>query len=200
MNVIAKYTNFCNSKNIIVKRHQVYGVLWGIQKELGGKGGVLADEMGMGKTLQMIGVMLMNPTRKTLIILPPILIQQWYSEIERICGHRAVVYYGKKRQELHDSLENAMIVLTSYETCLRDPHLESIYWNRIICDEAHHLRNPKTKTYLKIQSLQTQIFWCLTGTPIHNSPKDLASLFSLCKIEKTDWKKHFLQRFQPKNP
>jgi len=200
MNVIEKYTNFCNSKNIIVKRHQVYGVLWGLQKELGGKGGVLADEMGMGKTLQMIGVMLMNPKRKTLIILPPILIQQWYSEIERICGHRAVVYYGKNRSDLHHSLENAMIVLTSYETCLRDPHLDSIYWNRIICDEAHHLRNPKTKTYKKIQSLQTQIFWCLTGTPIHNSPKDLASLFSLCKIEKVDWKKHFLQRFQPKNP
>jgi hypothetical protein len=39
----------------------------------------------------------------------------------------------------------------------------------------------------------------LTGTPIHNSPKDLASLFSLCNIpEKTEWKKHFLQRFQPK--
>ena len=198
MNVIRKYINFCNSKNIVVKRHQVYGVLWCIQKELGGKGGVLADEMGMGKTLQMIGLMILNPTRKTLIILPPILIQQWYLEIERICGHRAVLYYGKKaRENVADStLENAMIVLTSYETCLRDGRLADISWNRIICDEAHHLRNPKTKTYLKIQSLKTRVFWCLTGTPIHNSPKDLASLFSLCKIEKPDWKKHFLQRFQ----
>ena len=201
MNAITKYTNFCNSKNIVVKRHQVYGVLWCIQKELGGKGGVLADEMGMGKTLQMIGTMLLNPTRKTLIILPPILIQQWYLELERICGHRAVVYYGKKVREnvATHILENAMIVLTSYETCLRDDRLADISWNRIICDEAHHLRNPKTKTFLKIQSLKTRIFWCLTGTPIHNSPKDLTSLFSLCKIEKPDWKKHFLQRFQDKN-
>lgn len=199
MNVIEKYTNFCNGKNIVVKRHQVYGVLWCLQKELNNKGGVLADEMGMGKTIQMIGVMLMNPTRKTLILLPPILIPQWFAEIERICGHRSVVYYGKERRDIDShSLENAMIVITSYETCLRDTQLESIYWNRIICDEAHHLRNPKTKTYKKIQSLQTRIFWCLTGTPIHNSPKDLTSLFYLCNIEKKDWKHHFLQRFQEK--
>jgi len=198
---IQKYTNFCKSKNIVVKRHQVYGVLWCLQKELVGKGGVIADEMGMGKTIQMIGTLILNPQRKTLIILPPILIQQWFAEIERICGHRSVVYYGKKVRDAItvETLENAMVVLTSYETCLRDDVLESITWNRIICDEAHHLRNPKTKTFLKIQSLQTRVFWCLTGTPIHNTPKDLASLFTLCKIEKPDWKKHFLQRFQPKN-
>ena len=197
---IKKYVDFCKKRNITIKSHQVYGILWCLQREELGKGGVLADEMGMGKTLQMIGTMILNPQRKTLILLPPILIQQWYLEIERICGHRAIVYYGKNRREFHDSLENAMIVITSYETCLRDTHISDIHWNRIICDEAHHLRNPKTKTFLKIQSLQTRIFWCLTGTPIHNSPKDLASLFSLCNIhEKTEWKKHFLQRFQPKN-
>ena len=198
---IQKYTNFCKSKNIVVKRHQVYGVLWCLQKELVGKGGVIADEMGMGKTIQMIGTLILNPQRKTLILLPPILIQQWFAEIERICGHRAVVYYGKKVRDTItlETLENAMVVLTSYETCLRDEQIASISWNRIICDEAHHLRNPKTKTFQKIQSLQTRVFWCLTGTPIHNTPKDLASLFTLCQIEKPNWKKHFLQRFQPKN-
>lgn len=196
---IQKYANFCKSKNIIIKRHQVYGVLWCIQRELS-KGGIIADEMGMGKTIQMIGTMIVNPKRKTLIILPPILIQQWFSEIERICGHKALVFYDKKTRELitKEQLENAMIVLTSYETCLRDNVLGSVSWNRIICDEAHHLRNPKTKTYAKIRSFETKIFWCLTGTPIHNSPKDLASLFSLCKIERSEWKNHFLQRFQEK--
>lgn len=196
---IQKYANFCKSKNIVIKRHQVYGVLWCIQRELS-KGGIIADEMGMGKTIQMIGTMILNPQRKTLIILPPILIKQWYLEIERICGHKALVYYGKKTRELitKEKLENAMIVLTSYETCLRDNVLGSVHWNRIICDEAHHLRNPKTKTYQKIRSFQTRVFWCLTGTPIHNSPKDLVSLFSLCKIEKSEWKNHFLQRFQEK--
>jgi SNF2 family DNA or RNA helicase len=95
-----------------------------------------------------------------------------------------------------------MVVITSYETISRDSNtFKRVQWNRIICDEAHHLRNPKTKTYDKIQSFQTRVFWCLTGTPIHNSPKDLASLFSLCKIERSEWKYHFLQRFQEKtNP
>ena len=199
---IKKYTDFCNSKNIQVKPHQVYGVLWCLQKELRGNGGVIADEMGMGKTIQMIGTMILNPQRRTLILLPPILIQQWFLEIERICGHRAILYYGKKIREniTKTQLENknVVIVITSYETCLRDDMLASIQWDRIICDEAHHLRNPKTKTYQKIRDIPTRIFWCLTGTPIHNTPKDLASLFLLCKIEKPEWKHHFLQRFQDK--
>jgi len=89
-----------------------------------------------------------------------------------------------------------MIVLTSYETLLKDSILCMIEWNRIICDEAHHLRNAKTKTYIKIKELKTKIVWCITGTPIHNSSKDLVSLFSLCNIEKPNWKTHFLQRFR----
>jgi SNF2 family DNA or RNA helicase len=195
---VRKYVDFCKSRNIDIKSHQVYGILWCLQRENIKKGGIVADEMGMGKTIQMIGTMILNPRRKTLIILPPILIQQWYLEIQRICGHRAILYYGKKNREkiTKNKLENAMIVITSYETCIKDEILGSIFWNRIICDEAHHLRNSKTKTYEKIKGFETEICWCLTGTPIHNSPKDLFSLFHLCNIEKENRKHHFLQRFR----
>jgi len=194
--LVRKYIDFCKNRNVDIKSHQVYGILWCLQKEYIKMGGIIADEMGMGKTIQMIGTMILNPLRKTLIILPPILIQQWYLEIQRICGHRPILYYGKQAREkiTKNQLENAMIVITSYETCIKDEILGSIYWNRIICDEAHHLRNSKTKTYQKIKEMRTDIFWCLTGTPIHNSPKDLFSLFHLCNIEKENRKNHFLQR------
>ena len=196
-NYMLKYLSFCKQQNITIQSHQLYGILWCLQREKKFTGGVLADEMGLGKTIQMIGIMVLNPKRKTLIILPPILIQQWYSELERICGHKAIIYYGKKKELVSkDILENAMIVLTSYETLLKDSILCMIEWNRIICDEAHHLRNAKTKTYIKIKELKTKIIWCITGTPIHNSSKDLVSLFSLCNIEKPNWKTHFLQRFR----
>ena len=85
--IVKKYIDFCNQNNIQVQTHQIYGVLWCIRKEnevlCNQKlaGGILADDMGMGKTIQMIATIFLNFQKKTLILLPPILIQQWYSEI-----------------------------------------------------------------------------------------------------------------------
>jgi len=149
----------------------------------------------MGKTIQMIAVMMLNIKRRTLIVLPPILISQWESEIHKYTGHRSTVYYGKKRNLI--SIEESIIVITSYETLLRDKKLEQITWDRIICDEAHHLRNPKTKVFLKMKSLNTSVIWCLTGTPIHNTPKDMFTLFSLYHISSSEFaemKRRFLCR------
>jgi SNF2 family DNA or RNA helicase len=135
---VRKYVDFCKNRNIDIKFHQVYGILWCLQRENIKKGGIVADEMGMGKTIQMIGTMILNPRRKTLIILPPILIQQWYLEIQRICGHRSILYYGKQTRKkiTKAQLENAMIVITSYETCIKDEILGSIFWNRITCSHT----------------------------------------------------------------
>lgn len=185
--LVKQYIEFCNKNNIKIQTHQIYGVLWCIRKERIAnnannkwKGGVLADDMGMGKTIQMIATILLNFKKKTLILLPPILIQQWYDEILKFLGHSSLIYHGKyKNKNKKICLENATIVITSYDTFLRSPELLEISWNRTICDEAHRLRNPKTKLYKYIQQqLQTDIFWCISGTPIHNKIKDIMSLFS----------------------
>jgi SNF2 family DNA or RNA helicase len=201
MALVRKYIAFCEKNQIEVKRHQIYGVLWCLKREHEGKGGIIADEMGMGKTIQMIMTMILNPKKKTLLILPPILIPQWNLEILRITGHQSILYYGKKNREkiTQDQLENSIVVITSYDTLLKDELLERIYWNRVICDEAHHLRNSKTKKFEKVAAIQTNIAWCMTGTPIHNNISDLVSLFSLCKIprERSIMKNHFLQRCNP---
>ena len=187
--IVKKYIAFCNKNNIQVQTHQIYGALWCFRKEnedngdkLRGdklRGGILADDMGMGKTIQMIATIFLNFRKKTLILLPPILIQQWYSEIFKILGHSATVYYKQNRHsiDLHNS--HTMVVITSYDTFLRSPELLEINWDRTICDEAHRLRNPKTKLYKQIGQLQTDILWCITGTPIHNKIKDVMSLFAL---------------------
>lgn len=199
MALVSKYIAFCEKNRVEVKRHQIYGVLWCLKREHEGKGGIIADEMGMGKTIQMIMTMMLNPKKKTLLLLPPILISQWNVEIQRVTGHRSILYYGKQNREkiTQEQLENSIIVITSYDTLLRDTLLEKVYWNRVICDEAHHLRNSSTKKYAKVAAIQTRITWCMTGTPIHNNISDLVSLFSLCKIDKSVMKNHFLQRTNP---
>lgn len=186
--IVQQYIHFCNKNKINIQRHQIYGILWCIRKEKESvlnihkySGGIIADEMGMGKTIQMIATITLNYKQQTLIILPPILLKQWYLEIWRIIGHKSCIFYGKHRENY--ILTKASIIITSYDTFLRSPELLDITWNRVICDEAHRLRNPKTKLYKKIQLLRTEILWCITGTPIHNKVRDIISLFDLYLLE-----------------
>jgi len=193
-----KYTEFCKKNNILIKSHQIEGVIWCLQRELApsegkeeekdeGKrrGGVLADEMGMGKTIQMIGVFMLNPQRKTLLIVPPILVNQWHTEIRKFTGHVATIYYGKDRKKIDLLDPRIIVVITSYETVVRDiERFKEITWNRVVCDEAHHLRNTKTLIYTAVRDVlssknNSTNLWMITGTPMHHSPKDLYSLYFL---------------------
>jgi SNF2 family DNA or RNA helicase len=60
--------------------------------------------------------------------------------------------------------------------------LHKVRWNRIIFDEAHHLRNKKTVLFLGALRLKASIRWFVTGTPIQNNVKDFYSLCLLMGI------------------
>jgi len=59
---------------------------------------------------------------------------------------------------------------------------KEVAWDRVVCDEAHHLRNPKTLIYGAVREVllsNKASLWMITGTPMHHSPKDLYSLYFL---------------------
>ena len=177
------------------KQYQYDGVRWILNNELRDdpvqniRGGIIADEMGLGKTIMMIGTMLCNFVPKTLVVVPPVLIDQWFVQIYRTTGHKALIYHGeeKKNTTLED-LQEAKIVICTYAavTLTRDQiaarelsDLHKIQWSRLVCDEAHHLRNAGTTRYFGVRILQANIRWLVTGTPIQNRKKDF---YNLCNI------------------
>lgn len=184
------------------KEYQFEGVRWCLKNELrdcpvgGVRGGFIADEMGLGKTIMMIGLMLCNFLPRTLIVLPPILIDQWVLQIYRTTGHRALVYHGANKKKITlDMMKSAIIVITSYGDVAyvkrgggggdkdNDKGVKSLLfqvrWSRVVYDEAHHMRNAKTVLFERVKKLKAGICWLVSGTPIQNRLKDFHNLSSL---------------------
>jgi len=183
------------------KEYQFEGVRWCLKNELrdcpvgGVRGGFIADEMGLGKTIMMIGLMLCNFLPRTLIVLPPILIDQWVLQIYRTTGHRALVYHGANKKKITlEMMKSAIIVITSYGDVAyvkrgkKEEGLEKDYkkgilfqvrWSRVVYDEAHHMRNARTVLFERVKKLKAGICWLVSGTPIQNRLKDFHNLCSL---------------------
>ena len=190
MNQIQNFKRFLTYAKLDTKQHQLEGVEWMLDQELNPKdtnniGGICADEMGLGKTIQMLGLIVSNLKTNTLIVLPVSLLVQWENEIKRTLGFQPLVYYGKEKQQIDlDLLNLAPITLTTYgqlttDLCL----LFNKNWDRVIYDEAHHLKNSNTRLW-NIQSKLIRTYtWLVTGTPIHNSIRDVKNLFRLIGLK-----------------
>lgn len=195
---IEKYNNCVKRFNNIVKNigfdkkpYQVAGIKWTIQHELAGRvGGLIADEMGLGKTLLILGTIFSNyqPGDLNLIVLPFALLNQWKKIIETTFKIKPLVYHGSRTKKITlDDLNNhnkSFIVLTTYGMISKRKVLNyksllwSVNWKRLVCDEAHHLRN-MTNKYYGIKKVNATFKWMMTGTPICNSINDLYTLLDV---------------------
>ena len=202
-----RFAHYLGYSGLERKEYQAEGVRWCVENEMPSKeglgidvaagagglqGGIVADEMGLGKTILMIGTMVVNIKPNTLIVLPPVLIEQWCQQIRKTTGYEPLVYHGtaKKTIELSDLLA-ARIVVASYGAISmrkgddanslllhNGSKLQKIVWSRVIFDEAHHLRNSGARFFGACE-LKADIRWLVTGTPIQNRKKDF---YNLCEV------------------
>ena len=162
------------------------------------RGGILALEMGLGKTIIMLALIECHLKRHTLIVLPRSLIDQWEKIIKEKFGHHPLVYHGSRPKSMRLTLAeiNARpIIITTYGQVSMPSEkqakkgrtksiLHDVKWNRVICDEAHNASHEKTNGYKGVKELQTEIMWLVTGTPIQNTPIELYNLYYLfCSSE-----------------
>lgn len=185
------FSDYLAQAGLEEKQHQFEAVRWCVERERDGVlagakrcyGGLVADEMGLGKTIEVLGTMAANPLPRTLIVVPLALLRQWESALCRGEAHAPLIYHGpdKAKLEMEDVLA-ASVVVTTYGTlgaaARNDPEgpLHKGAWDRVVCDEAHHLRNRRTRTHGGVARLRAKIRWLLTGTPIQNRKSDFYSL------------------------
>lgn len=189
---------YLNRTNMDHKDYQYEGVRWCLENELrpdppyGVRGGFIADEMGLGKTIMVIGLMYANFKPRTLIVVPPVLVHQWFVQIYKTTGHKSLIYHGADKKTItQEDIESAHIVLTTYGAITLTKNkisnkqltpLHKVSWSRVVFDEAHHLRNSKTTRYISARLLKSECRWLVSGTPIQNSQKDFYSLCSIVRI------------------
>lgn len=151
--------------------HQQVGVQWMLEREKDVvPGGFLCDEMGLGKTLQLIETIRRNRLKYTLVVTPKSIVGQWRAELRRFSPDiDAHMFDGPARV-----WRMASIVIVPYSLVHDIP--TDVHWDRIILDEGHEIRNPKSKTHKALRALPSTIRWIVSGTPVFNSMRDFVAL------------------------
>ena len=164
--------------------YQQEGVRFMVQRETDPEfrsAGLLCDEPGLGKTIQTVATMYINP-KLTLLVLPKCVISQWRDVLKLIFPDVGIyIHHGQKRcfnlNELRDELSRSQIVLTTYGTF--NDVLPLHKWGRIVYDEIHFLRNRKTSRSRAAREMNSSCYWGLTGTPVNNEIDDLKTIYKV---------------------
>ena len=184
----------------VLRPYQKQGVYWMRFLEEAGLCGLLADEIGLGKTLQTltwlslprvgqevkvkgVGVHLPStstPKRTALIVCPTSLVRNWEAEALKFTPWlKVLVVSGPERAKSFDQIPDADIVVTSYALLQRD--FEAAYYDKefsaLVIDEAQHIKNRDTKNAKAVKMINARRRLALTGTPIENSVADAWSIF-----------------------
>ncbi|WP_203361773.1 SNF2-related protein [Bacillus sp. REN10] len=165
-------------------------------EEMNGKA-ILADEVGLGKTIEagliLKEYLIRGLVKKVLILTPASLVSQWTSEMNQKFYIPAVAQHKSYAWDQYD------IVISSIDMAKRSPHKEKIYeqeYDLVIIDEAHKLKNHKTKNYQFVRHLKKKFCLLLTATPIQNRLDEMFHLVSLLKPGHLGSETQFSEQFK----
>lgn len=157
----------------------------GIKHLAGKRRAVLADAMGLGKTIQTIGAVESlydaGRVKRALVICPSSVKHNWMMEVRACTSHNATILHNLKSiNQFILNGDDSLFVIASYELVQRN--IESIQTQKfdvVIIDEAQRVRNFETKTWAAIRSIKSDYLFVLSGTLIENKLNDLFAIMEL---------------------
>jgi SNF2 family DNA or RNA helicase len=172
-----------------LREYQKRGVAWLEYLERLGLNGCLADDMGLGKSVQVIARLVqerdsVESVPPTLLIAPTSVVGNWQKEIAKFAPHlQSMIHHGSDRlqnlPEFKTACQQHDVIITSFTLARKDEKLlHGIKWQRIVLDEAQNIKNPKAAQTKAILKLSAKHRLALTGTPVENRLLDLWSIFN----------------------
>lgn len=171
--------------------HQVDAALFACQNPLS-NGVILADEVGLGKTIEAGLVILQRwaeRKRHILIITPANLRKQWHQELQEKFGLQGIILEAKSYNALKKAgkkpFHQEMPIICSYQFAkAKASDIKAIGWHLVVMDEAHRLRNAYKKSNVIGKTLKEALSHVsskvlLTATPLQNSLLELYGLVSI---------------------
>jgi superfamily II DNA/RNA helicase len=190
-NSIQKLASTLVDAQVDLNPHQVEAALFAFRSPLS-KGAILADEVGLGKTIEaglVISQKWAERKRKILIIVPSNLRKQWSQELQEKFFLPSMIMEKASFNEtikkgIFNPFELETIIITSYHFArAKDIFIEKSNWDLVIIDEAHRLRNVYKPTSKIANALKNALLGkpkiLLTATPLQNSLLELYGLVSI---------------------
>ena len=181
-----KLTGVLSEARVDLNPHQVMAALFAFQSPFS-KGVVLADEVGLGKTIEagiVISQFWAERKRRVLIVAPATLRRQWSMELEDKFFLPSLILEKKKSISIDHLQGGKQVYICSYQFASRQADLLSrTHWDLVVYDEAHKLRNVYKSTPSMATRLKSAFSDChkllLTATPLQNNIEELYGLVSI---------------------
>jgi SNF2 family DNA or RNA helicase len=201
----AKFDNFDEIEDVelpkeftgTLRHYQQQGLNWLNFLDDFNFGGCLADDMGLGKSAQIIAFIL-TQRKKTnqntnLLIVPTSLLFNWQQEIAKFAPSlKLFTHYGSRRTNNLKEIDQYEVILTTYGSILADARfLKEYTFNYIFLDESQLIKNPGSQRYQSVCLLKSRNKIIITGTPLENNTFDLYGQLSFACPGLFGSKQHF---------
>ncbi|XP_059536317.1 probable global transcription activator SNF2L1 isoform X6 [Myotis daubentonii] len=198
-------------KGGLLRDYQIRGLNWLISLYENGINGILADEMGLGKTLQTIALLgylkhYRNIPGPHMVLVPKSTLHNWMNEFKRwVPSLRVICFVGDKDARAAFIRDEMMpgewdVCVTSYEMVIKEKSVfKKFHWRYLVIDEAHRIKNEKSKLSEIVREFKSTNRLLLTGTPLQNNLHELWALLNFLLPDAFNSAEDFDSWFDTKN-
>ncbi len=188
-----------------LRPYQALGVGWLAFLERWGLGACLADDMGMGKSIELIAFLLHLQENNslespTLLVCPTSVLGNWEREVRKFGPTlKVLVHHGDKRAKgkaFATAIKGKDLIITSYALVFRDAkEIQSTKWQGLVLDEAQNIKNSESQQSKIVRGIEASFRIALTGTPVENRLQELWSILEFLNPGYLGPRNFFQRRF-----